>query len=195
VLEGIDVRIIKISDEPIEKWSDSLVVSSNEIGEITVGGDLVTRNYFNNPRADELSKIKGDEKIWHRMGDLGWMDKKGRIWFCGRKNHRVVAESGTFFTIPCEAIFNNHPRVFRSALVGAGNPPEQKPVICIELEPGSKKCNKKKLRQELFEIAQNSPLTKDIDKILFKKAFPVDIRHNSKIFREKLKLWAEKKVN
>jgi len=195
VLDGIDVRIIKISDEPIEKWSDSLVVSSNEIGEITVSGDLVTRQYFNNPRADALSKIKGDDRIWHRMGDLGWMDQKGRIWFCGRKNHRVVTETGTLFSIPCEAIYNNHPKVFRSALVGAGNPPEQKPVICIELEPGSKSCNKKKLRAELFEIAQNSPLTKDIDTILFKKAFPVDIRHNSKIFREKLKLWAEKKVN
>ena len=143
VLDGIDVRIIKISDEPIEKWSDSLVVSSNEIGEIAVSGDLVTKQYFKNPRADALSKIRGDDRIWHRMGDLGWMDQKGRIWFCGRKNHRVVTETGTLFSIPCEAIYNNHPKVFRSALVGAGNPPEQKPVICIELEPGSKSCNKK----------------------------------------------------
>ncbi|MDO9565759.1 MAG: fatty acid CoA ligase family protein [Candidatus Desulfaltia sp.] len=194
VLDGIDVRIIEISDEPIEKWSDSLMVSDNDIGEIAVSGDLVTRQYFNNTRADALSKIKDNGRIWHRMGDLGWMDKKGRIWFCGRKNHRVITEKGTLFTIPCEAIFNNHPGVFRSALVGIGSPPKQRPVICIELESDDSGSDKKRLMAELFALAKKSPLTKDIDTILFKKAFPVDIRHNSKIFREKLALWAGKKL-
>jgi len=195
VLDGIDVRIIEISDEPIEKWSDSLVVSDSEIGEIAVSGDLVTKQYFNNTRANLLSKIKDGDKVWHRMGDLGWMDKKRRIWFCGRKNHRVITENGTLFTIPCEAIFNNHPRVFRSALVGIGSPPKQRAVICIELESGDSGSDKKGLMAELFALAKECHLTKDIDTILFKKAFPVDIRHNSKIFREKLALWAEKKVN
>jgi acyl-coenzyme A synthetase/AMP-(fatty) acid ligase len=171
------------------------MVSNNEIGEITVSGDLVTKQYFENTLADALSKIKGEDRIWHRMGDLGWMDKKGRIWFCGRKNHRVITENGTLFTIPCEAIYNNHPRVFRSALVGIGSPPKQRPVICIELEPRDSRGKKKQLMVELFALAKKSTLTKNIDTILFKKAFPVDIRHNSKIFREKLALWAGKKVN
>ena len=193
-IEEIQVRIIKITDNLIEKWSDSLIVSNSEIGEITVSGDLVTKQYFENTRADALSKIKDGDRVWHRMGDLGWMDKKGRIWFCGRKNHRVITENGVLFTIPCEAIYNNHPRVFRSALVGIGSPPKQKPVICIELEAGDKRKNKKKLKKELFELAIKNVLTKNIDTILFKKAFPVDIRHNSKIFREKLALWTEKKL-
>jgi acyl-coenzyme A synthetase/AMP-(fatty) acid ligase len=123
------------------------------------------------------------------------MDKKGRIWFCGRKNHRVITENGTLFTIPCEAIYNNHPKVFRSALVGIGSPPKQRPVICIELEPLNSGSDKKRLMVELFALAKKSALTKSIDTILFKKAFPVDIRHNSKIFREKLALWAENQVN
>jgi acyl-CoA synthetase (AMP-forming)/AMP-acid ligase II len=194
-LEEIQVRIIKITDNPIEKWSDSLMVPNNEIGEITVRGDLVTKQYFENTLADALSKIKDEDRVWHRMGDLGWMDKKGRIWFCGRKSHRVITKNGTLFTIPCEAIFNNHPGVSRSALVGVGLPPEQKPVICIELEAGNKRKNKKKLKKELFELAIKNVLTENIETILFHKAFPVDIRHNSKIFREKLAVWAEKKVN
>ena len=85
------------------------------------------------PRQRHLAKIKEDGEIRHRMGDLGWMDDKGRIWFCGRKSHRVITADGTLFTIPCEAIFNTHPAVFRSALVGVGPPHQQKPVICIEL--------------------------------------------------------------
>jgi acyl-coenzyme A synthetase/AMP-(fatty) acid ligase len=193
-INDLDVRIIKISDHPISKWSTDLVVKDTEIGEITVRGDLVTRHYFEHPQADALSKIKDGNTVWHRMGDLGWMDSKGRIWFCGRKSHRVTTQETTLFTIPCEAIFNTHPMVFRSALVGIGPVHQQKPVICIELEHKKNKIKKKKIKKELFELAQQNELTKHIDRILFCKSFPVDIRHNSKIFREKLATWAEKKL-
>ena len=192
-LNGIDVKIIRINDDPVQKWTDDIIVPDGEAGEITVRGDLVTRQYFENPGADALSKIKDGNEIRHRMGDLGKKDEKGRIWFLGRKNHRVITPGGTLFTIPCEAIFNNHPEVFRSALVGIGKIPYQVPVICIEPERGAN-INKTKLEKELIEIAEKHELTKDIKRILFHKSFPVDIRHNSKIFREKLTEWAEKQI-
>ena len=191
----LEVRIIEINDNPIKEWSDTLILPDGDTGEITVSGDLVTTQYFRKSEADALSKIKEGNKIWHRMGDLGWMDKKGRIWFCGRKNQRVITKNDSLFTIPCEAIFNNHPMVFRSALIGVGYPPNQKPVICIELEADRKGKRKKLIKKELLELAKSSVLTKNIETILFHKSFPVDIRHNSKIFREKLALWAEKQVN
>ena len=34
----------------------------------------------------------GTGRIWHRMGDLGYFDSEGRLWFCGRKAHRVPGE-------------------------------------------------------------------------------------------------------
>ncbi|MCG2831237.1 MAG: AMP-binding protein [Desulfobacteraceae bacterium] len=194
-VNGLEVRIIEINDNPINEWSDTLILKDGDIGEITVSGALVTKEYFRKPKATALSKIKEGNRIWHRMGDLGWIDKKERIWFCGRKNQRVITKNGLLFTIPCEAIFNNHPMVFRSALVGVGSPPNQKPVICIELEHDKKQKRKKLIKKELFELAKTSVLTKDIETILFRKAFPVDIRHNSKIFREKLAIWAQKKLN
>jgi olefin beta-lactone synthetase len=141
-----------------------------------------------------LSKIRDGERIWHRMGDLGWIDNKGRIWFCGRKSHSVVMNDKILFTIPCESIFNNHPVVFRSALVGLGLPPDQKPVMCIELEPGQGKIKQSLLFEELRELAKSSVITEDIDIFLIHPGFPVDIRHNSKIFREKLTVWAGKKI-
>jgi acyl-CoA synthetase (AMP-forming)/AMP-acid ligase II len=112
-INNLNVRIIKISDDPIHRWSDDLLIRTSEVGEIVVKGDLVTRQYFENPAADAMAKITDGTEIWHRMGDLGWQDQKARIWFCGRKSHRVITENETLFTIPCEAIFNNHPRVFR----------------------------------------------------------------------------------
>ena len=128
------------------------------------------------------------------MGDLGRLDQKGRLWFFGRKSHRVITAKETLFTIPCEAIFNNHPRVFRSALVGVGPRQQQKPLIIIELEKTQRRIDTRKLEHELLEMAKANELTKNIETVLFHKAFPVDIRHNSKIFREKLSVWAEKKI-
>lgn len=193
-ITGTEVRIIRITDTPIAIWHDNLLVPDGETGEIIVKGHQVTRGYFERPRDDAVSKIIDGHSFWHRMGDLGWMDKKGRIWFCGRKNHRVVTKDKTLFTIPCEAIFNNHPLVFRSALVGIGSEGEKLPVICIELEVGDTPKDESKIKQDLLKLASESPITEDIDTILFHRAFPVDIRHNSKIFREKLAVWAEKQV-
>jgi acyl-CoA synthetase (AMP-forming)/AMP-acid ligase II len=191
---GIEVRIIKINDVSIREWSDDLPVKEGDVGEITVKGDIVTKQYFDKPLADKLAKIKDNNDIWHRMGDLGWMDQKGRIWFCGRKSHRVITADKTLFTIPCESLFNNHSRVFRSALVGVGPSGRKTPVICIELNKSGDGGGRRQLENELLEIAAANDLTKSIKTILFHKAFPVDIRHNSKIFREKLALWAEKKI-
>ncbi|MBI5064530.1 MAG: AMP-binding protein, partial [Desulfatitalea sp.] len=194
-IQEISVRIIKIGDGPIASWSEDLMVPDGEIGEITVSGPVVTKGYFRRPREDALSKIKEGERTWHRMGDLGWKDKKERIWYCGRKSHRVTTPHGTLFTIPCEAIFNNHPTVYRSALVGVGAAPRQRPVVCIQLEPDQRAADREALTAELKALAAGHMLTERIDTFLFHPSFPVDIRHNAKIFREKLAEWAQKKLD
>jgi len=193
-INDIDIRIIKISDEPIQEWMDDLLVPPGDVGEIAVKGDLVSRQYYENHAANRLAKIRDGDDIIHRMGDVGWMDQQNRIWFCGRKSHRVITTGGTLFTIPCESIFNRHPQVFRSALVGVGPPGRQEPVICVELQETDDGTNRDHLENELLKIAAANDLTKSINTILFHKAFPVDIRHNSKIFREKLAVWAGKKL-
>jgi acyl-coenzyme A synthetase/AMP-(fatty) acid ligase len=193
-LKGIRIEIIRITDTPISQWDDDLPLPDGEIGEIVAQGDLVTREYFRNPRADEQSKISQGDLFWHRMGDLGWRDKNGRIWFCGRKSHRVVSTEGVLFTIPCEVVFNQHPFVYRSALVGIGHKKRQRPVICIEPKVSKKLPARKVFLKELLEIAQTNVHTRHINAFLFHKRFPVDIRHNSKIFREQLATWATKKL-
>lgn len=187
----MEVRIIRITDAAIEIWSDQLMVPDGEIGEITVRGSVVTQRYFERPHDDHLSKIQDGAALWHRMGDLGWRDNKGRVWFCGRKSHRVVTENGTLFSVPCEAIFNNHAYVYRSALVGLGDPPRQKPVICIELRNGGRGMDREEVKKELLNMASQNAMTEDIRTVFFHDGFPVDIRHNAKIFRERLRDWAE----
>lgn len=191
-VEGVRVEIITISDEPIADWSDALRVEGEAIGEFVVGGPNVTRSYFGREAATKLAKIRGaNGETLHRMGDLGWRDAEGRLWFCGRKSHRVITKRGTLFTDPCEAPFNTHPDVRRSALVGVTRGGETRPVICIELEPHGKPRDVSTLRAELRAIAVAHAHTRDLETFLVHPSFPVDIRHNSKIFREKLAVWAQ----
>ncbi|RYX98657.1 peptide synthase, partial [bacterium] len=194
-VKGIEVDIIKITDDPIENWNENLKINKGEIGEIVVNGDNVTSSYYNRESSNKIAKMKNpDGSIRHRMGDLGYLDDQGRIWFCGRKAHRVITESETLFTITCEAIFNTYPEVFRSALVGAKVKGKVIPVICIELESNSSNYDRGIIQTDLLELAQKFEHTKNIKTVLFHEAFPVDIRHNAKIFREKLAVWAEKNL-
>lgn len=195
-LDSINLSIIKITDDPIETWTDDLLVEEGQIGEIAVEGLQVSKEYFNCENSNRLNKIKNTttNKIHHRMGDVGYQDKTGRIWFCGRKMDRVITATGTLFTIQVEAIFNNHEDVFRTALVGVPDNSAKKPILIVETEKKLKAGQLKKLRSELLKLATENRLTKNIDTILFYNHFPVDIRHNAKISRGKLSTWAERKL-
>jgi olefin beta-lactone synthetase len=192
-LPGVEIRIIRISDEVIPKWKKDLEIPKGQTGEIIVKAPWVTKSYFNLEGVTRLAKISDGKTFWHRMGDVGKLDEENRLWFCGRKSHRVIIGQETLFTIPCEAIFNQHPNVKRSALVGKGREGNREPVIIIEPE-NMRRCqnDRENFIRELLELGASFTHTCSIKKILFYSDFPVDIRHNAKIFREKLAAWAEK---
>ena len=195
-LESVEVSIIEITDTPIPQWDEKLLVPNGTVGEVVLKGTIVSQSYYKNPQANSLNKIKDGNENRHRMGDLGLLDEEGQLWFCGRKQQRVITSKTTLFTVQCEGIFNQHPAVFRSALVGIGDKNNQTPVICIELEPEQVeniKIPKEKaaLTQSILNIGKAHTLTQEISTLLFHPSFPVDIRHNAKIGREQLAIWAE----
>lgn len=193
------VRIIGIDDGAIDCWGDALQVAPGQVGEIAVSGPTVTDTYYNRDAATRLAKIRevladGSERIVHRMGDLGWLDGDGRLWFCGRKSQRVVVdETTTLCTGQIEPVFNTHPDVRRTALVGVGAPGAQRPVLCVELRAGIAKTQWPRIEAELRHIADGYVHTAKVDAFLHHPgSFPVDIRHNAKIGREKLAAWASR---
>jgi len=189
-VDGMHVRVIRISDDPVPLWNDDIALPPGAVGEIAVQGPVVTRSYYNRPESTVLAKIADSGGgPWHRMGDLGYLDEKGRLWFCGRKSQRVTTREQTFFTVACEGVFNAHPAVARSALVGVRREGEVLPVLCVERNVNAHIADEE-LRGELLALGAARPHTRAISTILFHKSFPVDIRHNAKIFREKLASWA-----
>ncbi|MDR2366528.1 MAG: AMP-binding protein [Deltaproteobacteria bacterium] len=189
---GHKMAVIPISDGPLGSFGENQILPMGEVGEFVATGPVVALNYFERPKETALSLTKGpDGATWRRMGDLGWQDAQGRMWFCGRKSQRVVCDKAVYFTVSCEAIFNNHPRVRRSALVGVGPAGQAKPVMIIE--PAQKRLSPKawaELVEELKALGRINPRTKAIASFLRYRNFPVDIRHNAKINRERLAAWA-----
>ena len=182
-LLGMDVRIIEPLDEAIATVEQCAPLPLGAIGEIIVRGASVTRGYDKRPDADATSKIADGEGQWHRMGDLGWIGESGRLWFCGRKIEHVRTAAGPLYTDCCEAIFNAHPKVFRSALIDIGG---GHPAIVVEPEVGAypnSAAAEALFIESLEEIAQQHTMTRMINQFYFKQSFPVDVRHNAKIHR------------
>jgi len=196
---GNTVRVIGISDDALPQWDDALLVNPGQVGEITVAGPSATDEYFNRPQATALAKMRealpgGGERIVHRMGDLGYFDAQGRLWFCGRKAHRVLTELGGLYTEQVEPVFNLHPDVRRTALVGVGARGHQVPVLVVELRKGIKAGEHERIRAELVRLGEGFVHTARVRTVLFHPRLPVDIRHNAKIGREILAVWAAKRV-
>ncbi|HZZ27531.1 MAG TPA: fatty acid CoA ligase family protein [Pirellulales bacterium] len=210
--EGICWRVIRITDDPIPSLDSTKEMPCGQIGELIVQGPNVTTEYVTESNANAKAKIYDSTGFWHRMGDVGYLDERDRFWFCGRMSQRVITSVAgndrrfahgpaptdtTMFTILCEAIFNQHPDVSRSALVGIGLPGEQAPVIVIEPQPGRYSRGRKqreKLIADLRTLAKSANCSPPIHDFLIRKSLPVDVRHNVKINREQLSHWAARKT-
>ena len=166
---GIQWKVIRIVDGPIRNLADVTEQPVNEVGELIVSGAVVTREYVTRREANALAKIDDSGTTWHRMGDVGYLDDQDRFWFCGRMAHRVITSQGTMFTIPCETIFNNHPDIYRSALVGIGPIGSQRPVLVAEPWPDNRprtRRSRQALVTQLRELGKRSHLTESIEEFL-----------------------------
>ncbi|MEM1032872.1 MAG: fatty acid CoA ligase family protein [Myxococcota bacterium] len=188
-----EVRVIAIDDHPIAEWSDTHAVVTGEVGEIVVSGPQVTTSYFDRPDRDAAAKIRDGDRIWHRMGDLGRLDEAGRLWFCGRKAHRVRPPTGPeMYPVPCEVVFNAHPEVRRSALVGPRRGDGVvRPTIVLEPYRWLSRADRTRLRADVLDRARAHEHTASIEAVAFRRRFPVDRRHNAKIDRPALTAWLE----
>lgn len=192
-----EVRVIAISDEPVATWSDELLVKPGELGELVVSGPQVTREYASEPIATAASKIRDGGRVWHRMGDLVRIDEGGAIWFVGRKAHRLETEHGVFGPVGVENVFRSHAALSRCALVGVGERGREQPVLVVEPYPErwpAEDGARRRLTDEIRAAGASHPLGAHVEHVLFRRALPVDVRHNAKIDRGELKRWAQEQL-
>ena len=186
VVSGTEVRIIKIGEAVIKSIDQTEQQPVRTIGEIIIRGKQVSPAYLNRVDANLFGKIKDGDTFWHRIGDVGYLDGDGNIFYCGRRSHIVETADRTYYPDPVENIFNRHPTVKRSALI---SPSKGVVGLAIEPKPGSfpkVQAQKDAFIKELLQLGSASPVTEDIQDFYFFEKFPVDARHNAKIFRDLL---------
>ena len=201
--ESFGWRVIKIRDEPIATIEETEEMPTGEIGELIVRGPQVSKRYLiqepttsvvGAPDHNASSKIKDGQTVWHRMGDVGYFDEEGRFWYCGRKSQRVVTEKGILYTECVEAVYNDRLNASQSALVGISRQGRRRAVVVYDLRDNH--CT------YLFPWEQDADIAHEPHEILdkvdadicYRGPLPTDIRHNSKIRREELAAWANKKL-
>jgi acyl-CoA synthetase (AMP-forming)/AMP-acid ligase II len=209
--DSIEWRVIRISDEPITSIDDAEELPIGEIGELIVRGPQASPRYVTRSERNADAKIidkragaSSPPSVWHRMGDVGYLDDQDRFWYCGRKSQRVVTRNGPLFTEQIEAVFNTLPGVRRAALVGVGREEVRLPVIVVEpwdqSVAGHTKSAKRRQSALIVNWHEIEPQLKTLwyaehgytplRAVLFHRQLPVDVRHNSKINREQLAVWA-----
>ena len=191
----ISVRIIALTEAPLASMEHAQHLPAGEIGEIIVSGPVVTKQYDQLPEVTAGAKIPGETpgSLWHRIGDVGYLDSQGRLWFCGRKAERVETPAGPLYTEQVEPIFNAHPAVRRTALIGLGERGRQQPALVVEATDPATVATpsaRRKLLRELRELGQQHAPTAELRRFYLHQGFPVDVRHNAKIHRLVLARWA-----
>lgn len=191
---GVEIGIIEIRDGHIDEIGDISMLKRGEMGEIIVRSPHISEAYFRDDANTKSHKIRDPRGgIWHRIGDAGYLDEEGRLWVVGRVGQRVdLPHDEPLFSLPCEAIFDAHPKVKRSGLVGVRQNGKMVPVICVELNRADDA--KGGLEAELLQLAKAHPATRKIEHLLFHPSLPVDPRHQSKIERPALARWASTKL-
>ena len=175
--EKVDIEIVNTENySKIDKFSP---------GEIWVSSPMTSLKYFKNEGENLKSKkmIKGN--LFHHIGDIGYIDDIGRLWYLGRLAHAIHQMNETIYSIEIEGVLNSHPKIKKSALIKVGSKPCVAVVLTnlFQLE-GSKK-------NDFFDdlVSKNlahCPKLEKIENFYILKTFPVDTRHNIKIDRIKI---------
>lgn len=164
-----DCRIIKTGIEKIGEISrEELNNLQTEVGEIVVTGENVLKEYVNGI-GNEENKFTVDGITYHRTGDMGTFDKKGRLWLRGR-----IKEP--YFDI--EAALHSKFKIEKTAVLKDN---EDKIILILESN-----CDvDEKAIKKAIKFA-------NINKIIYVNRIPVDKRHSTKVdykqLRELLKI-------
>jgi acyl-CoA synthetase (AMP-forming)/AMP-acid ligase II len=154
----------------------AVALGPGEHGEIVVHGPHVLGGYLNG-RGDEETKIRVDGEVWHRTGDAGYLDERGRLWLLGRCSARIDDAHGTLYPFAVEAATSGLPNVQRVALVERGG----KRVLAVEPRDPTQPVDEAQLRAAVAwaHISEIEPL----------RRIPVDRRHNAKVDYPALRRW------
>lgn len=181
----MEIRVIKHASTTNSLVMASEFLSEGEIGEIVVAGPRVTIEYFKRPALNKEIKLRevGSNKLWHKMGDVGYIDEFGMVWFLCRKKYVYSTKTGNIYPDQLEQFYNHHLDIYESSVIFDPNTEQVIVIIPTEFfKPGQNESAQKLAISHNFAI----PTVK-----YYPGRLPSDPRHNSKINRDALLEWLQ----
>ena len=186
ISEDIDFKFIRIKDGPIElkngSW-EGLEVPPGQVGEFICTGDHVCRDYYNNTEAFKTTKIMdAQNRVWHRTGDLAYIDSHKDLWIVGRVNNAIERAGQYYFPVRSEVLLKRMPFTYRCAFLGV---PDSKlgqatyAVVELKAEIDAKSFDFESARQQIRQLFSKNKIP--VDQIKFVHKIPMDPRHHSKV--------------
>ena len=143
-----------------------------------VTGEHVCREYFRSPAATAEVKIAGpDGRVWHRMGDTGWIDREGRFWLVGRVHSTIVRDGRHVHPQLVEqAATAAAPGLVRAAAVGMPDAVLGERVVLVLATRAGDRELARRARRAVEDAGW------PVDRVVLRRrALPLDPRHNSKV--------------
>jgi acyl-CoA synthetase (AMP-forming)/AMP-acid ligase II len=171
---GLQAKFLKIARRGVLKYA-----LTGEIGELIVTGEHVCRSYFRDPEAVKRTKITdANGNVWHRTGDLGYLDETGNLWLVGRVHNVILHASGYQYPVRAEMVLRKLPFVEKAAFLGMPQDDGFEACWCVVQTkvdaPDEKKCH-----SEIKRILSKNGII--YDHIAFVPEIPMDARHHSKV--------------
>jgi len=114
---------------------DGTEVASNgeEVGEIIVKGDIVTRGYWNRPEETAAALKDG----WLYTGDMANIDDEGYVNIVDRKKDVIITGGENVYSVEVENVLYSHPAILEAAAIGIPDPMWGEAVkAVVVLKPG-----------------------------------------------------------
>lgn len=186
ISDDIDFKFIRIKDGPISlsqtDW-DKIEVANGEVGEFICTGDHVCREYYNNPEAFTTTKIMGhDNRVWHRTGDLAYIDPDKNLWIVGRVNNAIERSGKYYFPVRAEVLLKRMDFTYRCAFLGMDDAKlgqATHAVVELKSDIDPKSFDFAKAKKEIQRVFEKNKIP--VDHIQFVEKVPMDPRHHSKV--------------
>ena len=107
--------------------------NNEEVGEIIVKGDIVTKGYWNRP--EETSSAFKDG--WLYTGDMAVVDGEGYVNIVDRKKDMIITGGENVYSVEVENVLYAHPSILEAAVIGVPDPKWGEAVKAVAiLKPG-----------------------------------------------------------
>jgi acyl-coenzyme A synthetase/AMP-(fatty) acid ligase len=182
---GVDVAVSPL--DPTGTANGALTTEPGVTGEICVSADHVKDRY---DRLWAIERSSSRDPGWHRTSDVGHLDGEGRLWVEGRLAHVIVTARGVLTPVGIEQRVAAMPEIREAAVVGVGPRGTAQIAVVVVLEDARE--HRRVLAGTTLTAAVRRAAGVDVSAVLVVPSLPVDIRHQSKIDRARVSVWAER---